>query len=53
MRSDDGMEEVTAVSVENDIELEEMVENGKANTDEPNNSPKQENGEKASEIIDY
>ena len=46
------MEEVTAVSVENDIELEEMVENGKANTDEPNNSPKQEMG-KASEIIDY
>ena len=27
--SDDEMEEVTAVSVENDIELEEMVENGK------------------------
>ena len=44
--SDDEMEEVTAVSVENGIELEEMVENGKANTDEPNNSPKQERGKR-------
>ena len=47
--SDDETEEVTTVSMESDLGLEEMVEKGEAITNELNNSPKQEMGKAGEE----